>query len=164
MMISKKMEKALNAQMNRELFSWYLYLAMSAWFKDQNLDGFSNWMAKQAGEEMAHARKFYDYIFEVRGKGELDAIEKPKAEWDSPLNAFKEAFDHEQYITKNIHELVHLAREEKDLATESFLGWFVDEQVEEESTVDDIVNKLEMMKDFKGGLYMMDKELGAREA
>ena len=163
-MISEKMQKALNAQMNRELFSWYLYLSMSAWLKDQNLDGMAGWMAKQAGEEMAHARKFYDFIFEVRGKAVLDSMEKPQAEWKSVIDVFKDAFKHEQYITKNIHELVHLARAEKDLPTESFLGWFVDEQVEEESSVDAIINKLELMKEFKGGLYMMDKELGAREA
>ena len=163
-MLSEKMQKALNDQVNAELFSAYLYLAMSAYFEAESYNGFSRWMRAQFEEEMTHALKFYDYIGERHGRVTLEAIEKPQADWDSPLAAFEAAFGHEQYITRRIFDLVYLAREEHDPATESFLGWFVDEQVEEESSVDEVVQDLKRVQDVPAGLFMLDRELGQRQS
>lgn len=161
-MLSKKMEKALNEQINAEIYSSYLYLSMAAFFKDQNLNGFGRWMEVQAQEELAHVKKFFDWIYERRGKVTLDAIEKPPLKWDSPLAAFEAAFEHEKSVSKRVHDLVTLANTEKDYATGNMLQWFVNEQVEEESSVDYVVQKLKLAEGFKGGLFMLDKELGFR--
>lgn len=161
-MISEKMQKALNDQINAELFSSYLYLSMAAHFESENWDGFGSWMKKQSAEEYGHAMKFFHYLNELSGKVTLEAIEKPKMEWKSPLEAFEEAHKHEIYITNRINDLVNLAQSEKDHATNNFLKWFVDEQVEEVASVDKIVNKFKMVGDNKVALYMLDKELGSR--
>lgn len=161
-MISEKMQKALNDQINAELFSSYLYLSMAAHFDADNWNGFGGWMKKQSAEEYEHAMKFFHYLNEVGGKVTLEAIEKPKTSWKSPLEAFEEAQKHEIYITNRINELVNLAQSEKDHATNNFLKWFVDEQVEEVSSVDQIVNKFKLVGDNKVALYMLDKELGSR--
>ena len=161
-MLSKKMGKALNEQINAEMYSSYLYLSMSAWFEGRNLPGFAQWMKVQAGEENNHAMKFYRYVFDRLGKVELAAIEGPPTEWESPLAVFEEVFAHEQRVTAMIHDLADLAAKEKDLATQSFLKWFIDEQVEEEASADAVVRKLRMMGDFPGGVFMMDRELGSR--
>lgn len=161
-MIDPKMQDALNEQINAELYSSYLYLAMAAYFEDINLGGFANWMRVQTQEENTHAMKMYDYVVERGGRVLLKAIEEPPAEWDSPLAAFQNAYAHEQHITARINDLVNTARELKDHATDSFLQWFVDEQVEEERSADDIVQKLKLMEGFKGGLFMLDRELGQR--
>ena len=161
-MISEKMQKALNDQINAELFSSYLYLSMAAYFETENWAGFSSWMKKQSSEEYGHSMKFFHYLNEVNGKVTLEAIEKPKTTWKSPLEAFEEAHKHEIYITNRINDLVNLAQSEKDHATNNFLKWFVDEQVEEVSSVDQIVNKFKMVGDNKVALYMLDKELGSR--
>jgi ferritin len=161
-MISEKMQKALNDQISAELFSSYLYLSMAAHFEAENWAGFASWMKKQSSEEYGHAMKFFHYLNEVNGKVTLEAIEKPKMEWKSPLEAFEEAHKHEIYITNRINDLVNLAQSEKDHATNNFLKWFVDEQVEEVSSVDQIVNKFKLVGDNKVALYMLDKELGSR--
>ncbi len=161
-MLTEKMEKAYNEQINAELYSAYLYYSMAAYFKDQNLDGFANWMNIQALEEVTHAQKFIDFVYERRGKVILEAIEKPKSEWNGPLDAFEDAFKHEQHVTQLINNLVQLATEEKDNASLNFLQWFVSEQVEEEATADGIVQQLKMVKDFGPGLFMMDKEMAGR--
>ncbi|MBL3593883.1 MAG: ferritin [Synergistaceae bacterium] len=161
-MLSEKMSKALNDQVNAELYSAYIYLAMAAYFEDQNLPGAASWMRHQAEEEVEHAMKFFEFINERRGRVLLAAIDKPQAEWESPLAAFEEAFKHEQYVTGRIHSLVELAQAEKDHATASFLTWFVDEQVEEEASVDAIVEKLRLIEGSRHGLFMMDRELGQR--
>ena len=122
----------------------------------------AEWMKVQAGEENNHAMKFYRYVFDRLGKVELAAIEGPPTEWESPLAVFEEVFAHEQRVTGMIHDLADLAAKEKDLATQSFLKWFIDEQVEEEASADAVVRKLRMMGDFPGGVFMMDRELGAR--
>jgi len=162
-MISNKMEKALNEQLNAELFSSYLYLSMAAHFESNNWRGFAHWMKKQSEEEYGHAMKFFGFINEVGKKVTLDKIEKPKLEWDSPLEAFEEALKHEEYITKRINDLVNLAVEEKDHATNNFLQWFVKEQVEEVSSVQTIVETMKLIGDHTGSLFMLDRELGKRD-
>ena len=161
-MLSKKMEKALNEQINAELYSAYLYLAMSAWFESQNLPGFAGWMRIQHREETAHAMKFFKFVAERRGRIVLKAIEEPAKEWKSPLAAFEAAFEHEQYITGRIGDLVNLANEERDHAAHAFLQWFVNEQVEEEASVDAIVQKLKMAEKAPGAMLMLDQALGQR--
>lgn len=161
-MISPTMEKALNEQVNAELFSAYLYLAMVGYFQDKNLAGFATWMTAQNQEETFHAMKFFNYVSERGGRVVLDAIEKPQFEWESPLAAMEAALAHEKYITGRIYNLVNLALEEKDHATASFLRWFVDEQVEEEDNVNAVVQKLRMVGSDGGGLFMIDRDLGTR--
>jgi len=161
-MISKKMQKAINDQINAELHSAYIYLSMSEYFKSLNLDGFANWMTVQTQEEISHAMKFSHYVNERGGRVLLAPIEGPPAEWDSPLAAFEAAYKHEQYITGRIENLVKVAREEGDTASEIMLQWFVTEQVEEEAHADGIVQRLKMVQDAPGGVFMLDRELGAR--
>ncbi len=161
-MISKKLEKAINEQINRELFSEYLYISMQAWFAHENLDGMSNWMDVQGKEERFHAMKFYNYLLERGGKVELLAIKKPDTSFGNPLKAFKMALEHERYISKSINELMDIAIAENDHATKSFLQWYVDEQVEEEASAEKIVQKLQMVGDNPQGLFMIDAELGQR--
>jgi ferritin len=161
-MISKTLEKAINKQINKELYSEYLYISMQAWFASKNLDGFANWMAVQGQEEHFHAMKFYNYLIERGGKVELLAIDKPEKEFTKPLKAFQMTLEHEQFITKSINELMDLAIKESDHASKSFLQWYVDEQVEEESNADKILHKLEMINDNAQGLFMLDAELALR--
>ena len=161
-MISKKTEEALNQQVNAELYSAYLYLSMESYFKSENLNGFANWMRVQTQEEVAHATKIYDFINERGGRVTLKAIEGPQTEWDSALAVFKATYEHEQKVTGLINDLVDLAIKEKDHATNSFLQWFVNEQVEEESSADAIVQQLKMMENAPGGMFMLDRELGQR--
>lgn len=161
-MISKTMEKAINEQINKELFSEYLYISMQAWFAGQNLDGMATWMSAQSAEERFHAMKFFNYLIDRGGKVKLMALEKPQVDFKSPLSAFKAALEHERFVTKSINELLDLAIAENDHATKSFLQWFVDEQVEEEATVDKVVAQLEMIKEQMHAIFMMDKELGTR--
>jgi ferritin len=161
-MISPKIEKALNEQINAEMFSAYLYLAMVAYFQDKNLSGFANWMTVQNQEETFHAMKFFRYVSERGGRVTLGAIEKPQFEWESPLAAMEAAQKHEAFITGRINSLVDLAIKEKDHATASFLGWFVDEQVEEEDSVNAVVQKLRLLGSDGGGLFMMDRDMATR--
>jgi ferritin len=161
-MISKKMEQALNEQINAELYSAYLYLSMAAYFESQDLPGFGNWMRVQTQEEMMHAMKIYDYVHERGGRVLLQAIAQPATEWDSPLAAFEVTYEHEQAVTGRINDLVDLAIKEKDHATNSFLQWFVTEQVEEEKSAHEMVQKLKLMADAPGGMYMLDCEMGKR--
>jgi len=161
-MISERMEKALNEQLNKELYSAYLYGAMAAHFESQNLPGFGHWMRIQTQEELAHAIKFYDYILETGGKVTLLAIEQPPSEYGTAEEVFTQVLAHERFVTKCIHELVKLAREEGDLATEFFLHWYVTEQVEEESNADGILQKLKMVAGHTQGVFMMDRELAQR--
>ncbi len=161
-MISDKMQKALNDQINAELFSSYLYLSMAAYFESENWNGFATWMKVQSQEEYGHAMKFFKYINDVDGKVILDALEKPKTDWKSPQQAFDEAHKHELYITDRINKLVALAMEEKDYATNLFLNYFVTEQVEEVATAVQIINKFNIIGDNKTSLFLLDRELGMR--
>ncbi len=162
-MISDKMRDELNKQMNAELFSSYLYLAMAAHFENENLNGMAHWMAQQSGEEYAHAMKFYGYLNSVGARVKLHSIKEPQMEWESAQKVFEEALDHEKYITKNINELVNLSVDEKDHATNIFLHWFVTEQIEEVSSTEAIVDKFKLIGDNKNGLFMLDRELGRRQ-
>jgi len=159
---SKKLEKAFNEQINAEIHSYYLYLSMSAWFSSKGYDGMAGWMKEQSQEEMTHAMKFYDYINERGGTVKLTTIEGPKTTFKSPLEIYKAALAHEEYITGRINKLYKMAVAEEDFAAQSFLNWFVDEQVEEEATAQAVVDQMMMVKDHPGGLFMMDRELGKR--
>ncbi|HNU54141.1 MAG TPA: ferritin [Candidatus Syntrophosphaera sp.] len=161
-MISKTLEKAINEQINKELFSEYLYISMQAWFANENLDGMASWMKAQSEEEHFHAMKFFDYLIERGGKVELMAIEKPEVDFGNPLKAFKAALEHEQFVTKSINNLMDIAISENDHASRGFLQWYVDEQVEEEASVDRIVSQLEMIGDNMHGILMLDRELSSR--
>ncbi len=161
-MITKKMEDALNRQLNAEFYSAYLYLSMSSYFQSVDLPGFANWMRVQDQEERFHMMKFYDYITERGGSVTLTAIEAPPTKWKDPLDVIQSTLAHEQKVTSMINDLVYLAREEKDNASEIFLQWYVVEQVEEEGNVNKILGQLKIIKDAPQALFMLDKELGQR--
>ncbi len=161
-MISKKMEKALNGQVNAELYSAYLYLSMESYFKSLNFNGSASWMRVQTQVEVMHAMKIYEFINERGGKATLKTIEGPPTKWDSPSAVFEAVYVHEQKVTGLINDLVDLAIKEKDHATNTFLQWFVNEQVEEESSADEVVQQLKMMEKAPGGMFMLDRELGQR--
>ncbi|WP_432738506.1 ferritin [Maridesulfovibrio sp. FT414] len=161
-MSNKVLEKALNEQLNAELYSAYLYLSMSAYFSDIGLSGFANWMRVQAQEEQFHAMKFYDYINERGGRVILTAIDAPQTEWASPLACAEAVLEHEKKVTSLVNNLVDLAIQEKDHATNIFLQWFVTEQVEEEDNVNEVLNKLRLLKGEGNGMFILDKELGTR--
>ena len=162
-MIKEKIVNAFNKQINEEMFSSYLYLSMAAWFDSINLKGFSRWMKIQAQEETLHAMKFYNHILERGGTVDLDALAKPKTKWETALNVFEEGLTHEEHITGCIDDLMTLAIAEKDHAAQSFLKWFVDEQVEEEANFSEMVDKLKMIGDHNPMLLMQDKEMEARQ-
>ena len=161
-MLGKKLEEALNAQMNREFYSFYLYLAMSAHFESNNLKGFAHWLRIQAKEELEHAMKFYDYMAQRGARPALRQIDAPTSKWKTHAAVFEDAYKHEQKVTKYISELVDLARGEVDHATEVFLQWFVTEQVEEEMNASEIENKMKLAADYPGALFVIDGELGKR--
>jgi ferritin len=158
------MQTALNEQVNQEFFSAYMYLAMSAYCNTIGLPGFAHWMRMQYEEEIMHVTKMYDYILAQGGEVELKAIEKPEKEYGKPLAILEKTLAHEQYVTSLIHKLMDLAVSERDYATQTFLQWYVTEQVEEESNVNDIVAPLRMVGEDKGGLMMIDQQLAARPA
>jgi ferritin len=161
-MISKKMQDALNGQINAELYSAYLYLSMEAYFQSQNLTGFANWMRVQTQEELMHAMKMYDFVNGRGGRVILKSIAQPLAEWESALAVFEAVLKHEQKVTGLINDLVNLAVDEKDHATNSFLQWFVNEQVEEEDSAGKVLGQLKLIKDSPQAVFMMDKEMGQR--
>ena len=161
-MLNTRILDELNKQMNAELYSAYLYLSMSAYFESINMAGCANWMRVQAQEEMTHTMKFYSFIVERDGRIKMSSIKAPPDEWNSPLDAFESAYAHEQKVTGMINDLVNIAIEEKDHATNSFLQWFVNEQVEEEATTEGIVQKIKLMGDTSGAMFMLDNELGQR--
>ncbi len=162
-MLGKKVESAFNGQINAELYSSYLYLSMAAYFASSNLSGFAHWMRVQADEEKKHAMKFYDHILERGGGVVLKPIDCPKTSWKSPLEAFEDAYGHEVKVTGMINGLVDLSYSENDHASRSFLKWFIDEQVEEEASANDIVSKLRLIGDKpSGALLMLDHHLGKR--
>ena len=161
-MIGKKMEEALNSQINEELFSAYLYLSMAAYFHAEGLDGMAGWMRLQAKEEVEHALKIFDHLVERGGRVSLKALKEPQGEWESPLAAFQAAYQHERHITGKIHELVELAQAEKDHAAFQMLQWFVAEQVEEEDQTKRAVELLERVGPDGRGILMIDQRLGAR--
>lgn len=161
-MLSEKMAGALNEQLNKEIYSAYLYLSMSAYSTYIGLKGFANWFMVQYQEEMAHAMKFYDYINSQGGRVNLTAIAQPPAEFMSPLDMFERTLAHEQFVTKSINELVDFAIAEKDHATNILLQWYVTEQIEEEGNDNEIIAKLKLVGDDGNGLLMVDRELAMR--
>jgi ferritin len=161
-MFSEKTQGAFNDQLNMEFYSSYLYLSMSAYFESQHLTGMASWMRIQAQEEHGHAMKFFDYILGRNGKVVLGELRAPQTEWSSVLEAFEDAYRHECRVTGRLNDLTTLSVGEKDHAANVFLQWFVSEQVEEEATVLDIVEKLRLVKDNSAALFMMDQELGKR--
>ncbi len=163
-MLSDTMLKAINQQIKDELYSAYLYLAMSAQFEADSLTGMAHWTRLQANEETEHAMKLYDFINERGGRVELLAIEKPPKEFGTPLQTFREVLAHEKKVTALIHNLYEIALKEKDYASQVMLQWFINEQVEEESNASLIVDKLEMAGESKGSLMNLDHHIGKRES
>jgi len=161
-MTNKKVLDALNVQFNEELNSSFVYLAMAADFEAKKWLGFSTWMKKQADEEMIHVWKLYNFIFSRGGRPVYKAIDEPEMEYESVKSIFEAALKHEQYITSCVEKLVKLTREENDLATESLLRWYIDEQVEEEDNVSTILDRLAHIENDAGALYLLDQELGTR--
>lgn len=161
-MLSQNIQDALNDQIQAEVSSSYIYLAMAADFQDKNWPGFAAWMRVQSQEETGHAMKLFEYIIRRGGRVQLKAIEQPPAEYESPLAAFQKAYEHEQYITGRINSLFGLARESKDPATEALMQWFVNEQVEEEATASQTVEMLKRIGASGSGLVMLDRQLGKR--
>ncbi|MBS7645493.1 MAG: ferritin [Candidatus Bathyarchaeia archaeon] len=163
-MIKDKVQEALNKQINRELYSAYLYLSMAAYFESINLKGFAHWMRIQAREEVGHAMKLYDHLVERGGRVGLQSIDAPPREWKSPLEVFEEVYRHERTVSQMIDDLVNLARSEGDNAAEVFLQWFVKEQVEEEASALEILERLKLVGEGGQALFMIDRELAKREA
>jgi len=160
--VSKTMADALNKQFNEEMNSAYIYRSMAADFYAKNLPGFAVWMTCQVNEELMHAEKIHRYLDEHNERVFYAAILEPQATWKSPLDIIKAALNHEKHITKCIHNLVHLAREVDDIATETFLSWYITEQVEEEASAQSLIEKLEMIGDSGTGLYQLDQEVSTR--
>jgi len=161
-MINEKVGKILNEQINKELYSAYLYLSMSAYFSDLGLLGFANWMRVQFREEQAHAMFIYDFLLDRGEKVILSAIDTPVNTWANPLTVMEEVLKHEIYVTSLINNIVSVAEEVKDRATMSYMNWFVDEQVEEEANAKEIIDKLKLIGDDKSALYLLDKDLSTR--
>lgn len=161
-MLDKNMNTELNRQINHELAAAYNYLAMATWFETQNLQGFAKWMYQQRDEEHMHAQKFIEYVLDRGGKVELAAVAQPASDYDSAITVFQMALQLEQLNTKTIHELYEAAFEAKDYASQSFLKWFLDEQVEEEKSCEDIIALLQMAGDNPSALLMLNNDMGSR--
>ncbi len=161
-MIDKKIEDAINEQINWELYSSYLYMSMAAYCESVNLKGFASWMRTQAMEELTHVKRFYDFLTARGGRVILSAIKAPPSEWDNPHAVFDDTLEHEQHVTKRINDLMNLAHDIRDHASIGFLQWFVDEQVEEEESVDEVLHSLKLNENNPGGLFISDKELAQR--
>ena len=161
-MLKESIQMEFNKQINAEYYSAYLYLSMSAYLSSINLNGFANWMKIQHQEEMSHALKFYNYVIERGGTVELNAIEKPKTTWNGIMEVMEETYAHEQHVTALINDLMTLVIKENDHASASFLQWFVDEQVEEEASVDEVLQQLKLIDGKGSGLFMLDREAKAR--
>jgi ferritin len=163
-MLSTALQDAINDQVKNELFSAYLYLAMSAHFESAHLPGCARWMRMQSQEEASHAMKLFEFILERGGRVALQAIEQPPVKFKAPLDVFQQALEHERKVSGMIHRLYELAVKENDFATQVMLQWFIGEQVEEERSAGDIVEQLKMVGDQPVGLFMLDQQLGARKA
>jgi ferritin len=162
-MLSNKLQDALNEQINKEFFSEYLYLSMSAYLQAQDLDGFANYFSVQAQEEHFHAMKLFNFVNDVGGRVKLKAIDSPQTDFNSIIEVFELSLEHEKHITKSIDDLMDVAISENDHAVRSFLQWYVDEQVEEEATASRLITKLKMINGEGHGLLMLDNELGQRK-
>ena len=161
-MLSEKMAQALNEQIKWEFYSAYLYLSMASYFESISLTGFAQWMKAQAIEEGMHAMKFYNFVNERGGRVLLQGIEQPPTEWESPLAVIEFGLQHEREVTRRINELAELAQQEKDHATYIFLQWFITEQVEEEDSFGSLLERIKLVQQAPGGLFMIDRELAQR--
>ena len=161
-MINKIMQDAMNEQINKELYSSYLYLSMAAYFEDKNLSGFAHWMRVQEAEEREHAMKFYDFILERGGKVTLKAIDAPKTEWASTMEVAEEVAAHEAKVTASIYALYETALKEKDYPAQIMLQWFISEQVEEEKNAAEIVANLKLIEERGTAIFVLDHQLGKR--
>lgn len=162
MKLSAKLAEAINEQINKEIFSEYYYLSMAAYFESENLPGFANFFIVQAEEERFHAMKFFHYLNERGARVILKAIDQPKTEFNSALEVFELAYEHETFVSDSINKLMDVAISENDHAAKGFIQWYVDEQVEEEASMDDYVNRLKRIGDHNYGVFMLDKELAGR--
>lgn len=162
-MINEKVENVLNAQINKEFYSAYLYLAMSAYFDEIGLFGFANWTKVQAREEVDHGMILFDYIIDRNGTVNLQQIDVPERSFENPLQVFEKVYDHERYVTESINCVASMTEDECDLATRNFINWYIAEQVEEEANAWDIITKLKMFGEDKSALFLYDQELGQRE-
>lgn len=161
-MINEKIQNVLNTQINKEFYSAYLYLAMSAYFDEIGLNGFSNWTKIQAREEVDHGMILFDFIIERNGKVELSQIDVPETTFGTPLEIFEKIYEHEKYVTSSINCVASMSDEECDLASRNFIDWYIAEQVEEERNAYEIILKLRMFGAEKAALYHLDKDLQAR--
>lgn len=161
-MISNKLQEAINDQIQAELYSAYLYLAMSTYCEAQNLKGFAHWLKAQHDEETGHAYKFMEHLQDRGGQIVLKTLDAPPTEFGTPVDVFEKVLAHEKHVTDRIHKLYELALAEKDYAAQILLQWFITEQVEEEATAAGILEKLRMIPEKSGALFYMDKELGKR--
>ncbi len=158
-MMTQTMTDTFNEQINRELYSAYLYTSMEHWFMKKGLKGFANWFKVQAGEELNHARKIMDYINERGGRIRLKAVSMPDSDWQNILSVFENSLSHEEYVTSEINRISELAEEEKDKASEIFLQWFIQEQIEEESSINSIIDALRMIGNSVVATFDLDREL-----
>ncbi len=161
-MLSKRMEEAFNTHVNRELYSAFLYLSMSNRSNHIGLKGFANWFMVQYHEEMLHAMKMFEYIQRTGGSARLKAIEEPPSEWSSALDMLEQTYEHEKKVTAWINELMEIAIEEKDHASQIFIQWYITEQVEEEENDTDLIAQLKLINDDPQGLMLLDRELAGR--
>jgi ferritin len=161
-MISDALRDEINAQIKYELYSAYMYLAMSAWCSDRNLDGFARWMRLQAQEEVAHAMRFYEYLLERGARVELQAIDEPPKDFAAPLAVMEKSLEHEKFVSSRIHGLYELAQKEGDYPAQVMLQWFITEQVEEENSIGTIVDRMKMFGSEGPALMILDSQLGAR--
>ncbi len=161
-MLDKKVAELLNDQVNKELYSAYLYLDFALYYDEIGLDGFANWYKIQAQEERDHAMLFYQYLHNNNAKVTLEAIAKPEKKLDSDMDVLKAGLEHEMYVTGLINDIYAAAHEAKDFRTMQFLDWFVKEQGEEEVNANDMISKMELFGSDPKGLYMLNSELGSR--
>lgn len=161
-MISQKINEIINEQINKEFYSGYLYLSMSAHLKELGLFGFASWTKIQAKEEVEHGLKLFDYLLERNSFVTLKQIQTPPFEFNGIISIFNEIYEHEKCITKAVMEIARVAEEECDRTTLTFIDWFIEEQIEEEQQVKNIIKRLELFGDNEASLFLMDKELGER--
>ncbi|MBF0105190.1 MAG: ferritin [Deltaproteobacteria bacterium] len=162
-MINERIAKLINDQMNFEVESAYLYFAMAADLDCRDLDGFSNWMKIQGQEELQHVTRFYTYLVEREGRPFFTGMPAPQKEWESPLSIFQAALVHERKVTDRINKIITAAHEEGDHATVNYVNWFINEQIEEEANVKTVIAQLKLIQDSGQGMFMLNKELAARQ-
>lgn len=161
-MLSENLLKHLNEQVNFEFYSSYTYLSMAAFAESIDLSGFANFFRVQAQEELFHAMKLYDFIFQKNGVVKLDAIPQPSTDFENIISVFEKGYEHEQLVTSKIYKLADIASEEKEHATMSLLRWFIDEQVEEENNFNSLLKRVKRSEGNPAALYMMDDDLATR--